>query len=194
MTVPAPVPDPTADELAQLRRLTTTDVAQLSDVEAARLLTEHRCDPFARTRYQPPAPGQLYANRVNHADVYGAAADWWEQLATAAALAGDTATVSSERVGDVSVTYATNARSRTGQLFAMAKRLRRQSCNRTTGRTVSVLPPDERAKLGTHAGDGLDVFSAGDGLPDTIDTTPAYDLVGRPAYGQADGVVNGPAL
>lgn len=196
MTVPTPVPDPTEDELAQLRRLTTSDTDQLPDTEADRLLRAWRCDPLARTRYSPPAPGALYANRANHADVYAAAAEWWEAQATAALLANgdDAKVVTAERNGDVSVSYG-GTKTRADQLRAQARRLRRQSCQKGA-RTVSVLPPDERAKLGQGTGASaveLDVFSAGDGLPDTLDTTPAYQEP-RPAWGQADGVVNGPAL
>lgn len=171
MTTPAPV-DPasiTEDELAALRRLTTTDVARLTDDTARQLLATLRC---------PLRPGLPLEATDSGPDTYGAAAAWWEGLALLAELpAGEqeagAAPILEATVGDVRVKYGEAAggtdHGDPSRLWAVVRRLRRRSC--TAGaKTVRLLPPDH-GELGLAAA-RWDEY--GDLLPAESSTLPAY--------------------
>lgn len=176
----------TEAELAQLRRLTTSDELRLPPATAEELLAAHRC---------PLRPGLALEATDAGADVYGAAAAWWEGLALLAELpageqaAGAAGTILEATVGDVRVKYAQAEAAGTdlgdpARLWAVARRLKRRSCA-GGARTVRLLPPDH-AELGAT---GMRRDEYGDLLPATSDTLPAYGP-GRTVTA-ADPVVNG---
>lgn len=137
----------TEAEVALLRKLVgdTADPPTYADAElAAALDAAPACPVPTDSEGFPvvPAPPRV-------ADTYGVAALLWDDRALAAEAVAGTAEevrVQSERNGDVSVQYA-GAGKLTGaavltpdRMRAMARRLRKRSCNATTARTIVVTP------------------------------------------------------
>lgn len=140
----------TAEEVALLRKLVNDPVPpapalpRYSDAELNAALDEAPSCPVPKDAYGFPVAGA-----TAEADTYGVAALLWEDRALTEEVDGSAqvapAKVSSERNGDVSVSYA-GAGKDTGaavlspqRMRLLAKRLRMRSCNYTGGaRTITV--------------------------------------------------------
>lgn len=137
----------TEAEVALLRKLVgdTADPPVFSDAELAASLDAAPACPVPTDRdgfALVPAPPRV-------SDTYGVAAALWDDRALEAEVAadrGEEVRVTAERNGDVSVQYA-GAGKLTGaavltpdRMRAMARRLRKRSCNAGTARTIVVAP------------------------------------------------------
>lgn len=150
----------TAEEVALLRKLVGDTAApqRFTDAELDAALDAAPSCPLARDEYGFPVAGVTPA-----ADTYGVAATLWDDRALEADTAGEDGApvrITSERNGDVAVTYAgagkaVGATALTARgMRAIAARLRKRSCNYTGGaRTVAVQAPN--GTLETPARGGL---------------------------------------
>lgn len=140
----------TAEEVALLRKLVNDPVPaapalpRYSDAELNAALDDAPACPAPTDEYGFPL-----ASATRKADTYGVAATLWEDRALGEEVDGSALTepakVTSERSGDVAVSYA-GAGKTTGtavlspeRMRLLAKRLRKRSCNYTAGaRTIVV--------------------------------------------------------
>lgn len=158
--------------------------AQINALMQATLCVTPLVDPITRL---PIVDARLLGMVDVHLDLYGAAALVWEDKALAA-QAGESGIVVREQTGGNSVEYAPGTSGSAG-LWALARRMRRRSCNPslTRAKTVTVLPPSTGLGYGPGFGGpnetNLDYVTStdvpGEALPLSI-TDPA--------------VVNGPPL
>lgn len=133
------MPEPTDEDVARTRRLAGEDRVDspYTDEDLTERLTRLTCpertDPFTLV-YTPARP-----------DVYGAAAEVWEEKALALIPAPGVVvpgSVRSERTSDVSITFDGSTTLGVKDAYAMMRRMARRSCTFTGGtRSVDLLPP-----------------------------------------------------
>lgn len=147
-------PAPTPDDMATLRRLIGPDAR--TDEQLTPYLERHRCTVVDETT-------GVTSTTPDH---YGAAAEVWEERAHAAAATAEGRSVASRRHGDAAETYEKGSGAKS--MFAIARRLRRRSCNWKGSATVTVAPP------GSADLDRLNALDAAD-HPRALDLEDPYD-------------------
>lgn len=134
----------TAEEVALLRKLVgdTADPQKWTDAALEAALDAAPSCPVPLDEYGFPVVGAAVV-----ADTYGVAAGLWDELALEAAIAGEGGEplrVTSERNGDVAVTYAGPGKAvgestmTAAGMRSIAARLRKRSCNYGSARTILV--------------------------------------------------------
>ena len=150
----SPEPAPVPDDIATLRRLIGPDAR--TDEVLTPYLERNRCTVV----------DEVTGEESTTPDHYGAAAEIWEERAYAAAASAEGRSLTSRRHGDAAETFAEGSGAK--GMFAIARRLRRRSCNWKGAATVAVAPPS------TFDSERLERLDDAD-YPRSLQTTEPYD-------------------
>lgn len=149
----------TAEEVALLRKL-------VGDTGEAPAFTDEQLDAALEEAPSCPLPRDVDGFVIDGAtaarDTYGVAATLWEDRALTEETTGvaktEAARITSERNGDVSVAYGGGGKQvgaaelTPDRMRAMARRLRKRSCNYSAARTIAVQAPNGHTELPVRGG------------------------------------------